>query len=242
MLAAGLLTAAVAIGGCVYPKGRDAFRNRDRARTLMRLAAGEADEIEAPAERLRRLLNIAEMQIRRQGHAGDGERTLRRSAETIEQAPADALDEHTRIAGWVSISELARRIDRDRFAARAVDSAVDALKAVQPPRRRTEFVRGVAAEIRWLRGKPAAAELLRQAEPWLRDYRDAEQRRPATAAIASDLFLYDDYDGGMAILRVVDSAPWRADTLADLAENAIPQKAWGKQVDFASSFQTHVSH
>ena len=62
------------------------------------------------------------------------------------------------------------------------------------------------------------------------------ERRKAATAIASDLFLCDDYDGGNAVLQVETDAAWRADTLTQLAREAIPQTAYGQQLDYKSNF------
>ncbi|MCD4825780.1 MAG: hypothetical protein K8S55_14400 [Phycisphaerae bacterium] len=205
-----------------------------RAQRLMGMAAEESEKVANGRLRLKHELNIANMQIDNDYYA-DGRETLRRAMATLKQM-GDDLDSHTRLAGWVSVSELSRRTEDDTVAMLACDQAVKLLRSLKPIQQRCNYVRGVAAEIRQVRGKPAAAALLREAAPWIKTMTETNQRRQACKAIASDLFLYNDYDGGKMILRLEDDADWRVTTLTQLANRAISQKAFGKNLNYYRNF------
>ena len=215
--------------------GVDSFRSADRAARLMAMAAAHASDIESPRERLTRQLNIANLQ-NQEGRAGDARATLTQAAQTIRQAEDGRLDEHTRMAGWVSISELSRRAGDRRSAGGACDEALALLRSIQPPDKRCRYVRGVAHEARLLRGKKASAAILRESGDWAQRIRDRAERRKACTVIASDLFLCDDYRGGDALLRHDDDAAWRSDILLQLAKSAIPQKSYGSSLNFERVF------
>jgi hypothetical protein len=203
----------------------------------MQLAAGEAAQMQAPDQKLASLLNIAELQTDN-GHDADALATLAEARQILAEI-AEKLEPQTRIAGWVSLSQLSRQAGDADFANQAIDRAVVALKRLEPPSSRVQFVRGVAAQLHVLRGDAAAARLLVQAGPWIEDGQDSKRiaRREALVAIASDLFLYNDYDAGLAMLRRDPSPDWRTQVLTQLADRAVPIKSWGKQVDYSTNFK-----
>jgi len=206
---------------------------------LMELAASEAGQIDKPLERFKRQLNIAEMQIDRYQRV-DAIATLRDARQTI-QSHGESFGEHLHIAGWVSLCELSRRADRESFAGECIDRAIALLRTVDPQPQRMQYVLGVAREVRLLRGKPAAARLLREAIPWASEVSPKTRRRDALAGLAAEMFLCDDYDGGMLALRRDSDAAWRTDTLARLATQATPGKygsvLFGKTMTYKSNFQ-----
>ncbi|MFP4054875.1 MAG: hypothetical protein ACLFV7_13515 [Phycisphaerae bacterium] len=222
--------------GC---SGGGNFRDAGRARRLMDLAAVEAGKIDTSAERLARQLRIADMQIDRGDRAGAMD-TLG-GARTTLQTDGRQLSEHLHIAGWVSVCELARRAGRQDFAAGALDEALQLLRAVEPAPQRCQYVLGVAHEVRRLRGKEASADLLREATAWAVDLSPETRRRKALRGIAADLFLCDDYDGGMLAIRKDAEPRWRSDTLAELAAEATPYKygsVWfGRSMDYQATFK-----
>ncbi len=230
-----LALVGLSVGGCYRTGPRPEFQSADRARRLMAMAGEEAAQIPSPEQRLERLMKIADMQIRN-GENADARRTLAQAWRALEDAAAGELDEHTRLAGWVSISELSRRAGDRTTAWGACDEATRMLRALEPATRRCEYVRGVAAELRELRGKAAAAELLRQAGEWAVGIKDHGYRRKALAAMASDLFFCDDYAGGRAMLHVDDEAAWRSQTLASLARDAVPQTSFGLPLGYSLFF------
>ena len=233
----GLRTVTLAVAGALLAMagcGGSGFRNADRAQRLMALAAGEAGQIESPKQRLTAQLNVAELQINNR-HARDAMATLVKARDTLRSIEGD-LDDQARLAGWISLSELARRIDQTAFANAAVDRAIQLLEQLDPPPARVEYVRAVAQELRILRGKAAAAALLRQAGPWAAQIEDMVYRRQAYQAIASDLFLNDDDEGGLALLRQDPDAAWRTATLTALARQAVPLKQFGKSLGYDENF------
>ncbi len=230
-----LLAVFVGMGpaGC----GGRGFRDAGRAQRLMQLASGEAAQMQAPDQKLASLLNIADLQTDN-GHDADALSTLAKARQILTEI-AETLEPQTRIAGWVSLSELSYQAGDPDFAGQAIDQAVAALKRLEPPSSRVQFVRGVAAQLHVLRGDAAAANLLVQAGPWIDDNQNSKllARREALVALASDLFLYNDYDAGLAMLRRDPSPGWRTQVLTQLAERAVPIKSWGKQVDYTSNFR-----
>ncbi|MHC4982935.1 MAG: hypothetical protein ACYTF6_07180 [Planctomycetota bacterium] len=230
-----LASVSALLAGCYYDKPRTDFQSADRARRLMAMAAGEAARIEAPPKRLRQLLSFANMQIESR-HYSDARETLKGAWKTTESAAPEALDEHTRVAGWVSMSELSRKAGDRATAGRACDEAVKLLRRIQPPPRRCEYVRGLADELRELRGKGPSARLLREADKWAAAIKDRADRQEALKAIASDLFACDDYEGGGAMLALDNDAAWRAETLKALAHEAVPAKAYGRPLSYFKFF------
>jgi hypothetical protein len=235
-LAMGLILAAVC--GC----GETAvYQSHARAAILMRLASGEIDQISSKRERLTRLLNLAALQDDQKDFAGARD-TLKKAAAVAAASSAGDLDTQLHVSAWVSISELSRRAD-DLAAARAACLAgMEFLRAVQPPRGRLAYLRGLAAEFRLASGLKASAAVLREGAKWAADVPEGERRRSVITVIAHDLFLCDDYYGGRDALRVESDANWRADTLIQLTNEAIPAPvqthlaALDKDVTFKRNF------
>src|SRR3954465_5505606 len=113
-----LLGAIFLIAGC--QQNRTTAVDPDR---ILHMAGEEAGQINAPKERLTRQLNIANRQTEN-GHAGDARKTLAEAGSTIEHADKNALTDHQRLAGWISLSELARNADDKAFANGALDQAL----------------------------------------------------------------------------------------------------------------------
>ena len=232
--ALGLMVFVSLLSGCVETEEK--LRDSARKKRLMAMAAEEAQAVDDPAERLARLLNIANMQITGR-HVLDGRRTLGHARATIEAAEEGALDTRSRLAGWISISELGRLAGYTRFAKAGCKEAIGLLRSIGPARDRCDYVRGVAQEVRKLRGKQAAAELLRESAEWAAEIEDRDRRRRAYLAIASDLFICDDYTGGHNVLRCDGDSKWRSDALTKLARQSVPMKAFGKSVSFSGYYR-----
>ncbi|MFP4353955.1 MAG: hypothetical protein ACLFUJ_02435 [Phycisphaerae bacterium] len=204
-----------------------------RDERLMQLAVAEAGQIPQPEQKLRNLLVLADLQLDRR-YPSDAVESLSQARNVLVEAD-DSLDEHTRISGWVSLSELLLRASRKAAADRAIDQAVEELMQLEPPTRRLDYVRGIGRQIRALRGKQAAAELVARASDWVVDLEDQQARRQATEAMADDLFDYGDYEAGVAMLHTDSDIAWRTETLTNLARRSRKAK-WGKSVDFYSVF------
>lgn len=223
-----------------------------RSQRLMALAAEEAGLIPEIDTRLTRQLNLADVQIQRDWLA-DARATLANARDTLKSADAAKLNEHARLSGWISISELSRQAEDTVLANQACDGAVTALRAIDDPGRRCQYVLGIANELQYLKGKPAAAQLLVEAGPWLRSLDHLEKRRQAATSFAAALFNFDDYAGGQKLLRQDDDAAWRSETLAHLAAvtpggngaasfsaapgSAQPSLFYGKNLSYKSVFQ-----
>jgi hypothetical protein len=205
-----------------------------RAQHLTALAAQEAAMIADIDVRLTRLLNLAELQMRHKWL--DGARaTLEASRQTLGSSAGKQLNEHARISGWVSVSELSRQARDDAGALSACDGALAAIRAIEDPARRCDYVMGVCNELQYLRGKPAAAGLLAEAGPWTKSIDDVRLRRLAVVSFASALFNLDDFARGQQMLRQEDDASWRSDTLTLLAAASMGAPAESGRVRFASS-------
>lgn len=189
---------------------------RERSQKLMALAAEEAALIPDIDARLTRLLNFADTQSQR-GWSADAKATLAGARTTLESGDAKALSDHARVSGWVSISELSRRIEDAPAAAAACEQAVASIRALEDPARRCDYVMGVANELQYSRGPGDAAALLAQAGPWAREIDDVPRRRQALLSFAAALFNLDDYAAGQQMLRADDDVAWRSDTLVRLA-------------------------
>lgn len=229
-----LMTWLVLLSGCL-PEGNE-LRRANRRQRLMAMAVEEAQTIDDVADRLRRQLNAANMQIVN-GRFRDGRKTLGHARVTVEGGKSE-LDFHGRLAGWVSISELSRMGGYDRYADAAIEKAIETLRSIEPKALRCEYVRGVAQEVLTLRGKKATAELLRESAEWVAEISDRQGRRKAYVAIASDLFNCDDYIGGRNVLRCDGDSKWRTEILITLAKEIVPLKAFGKSVSFLDCYYT----
>lgn len=191
-----------------------ASRAVDTGARLLLLAGEEAALVPSHGERLTRLLNVAHRQLQR-GHADDARVALRQARSTLQESPS--LEEHARLSAWVSLSELSRRARDSQAAREASAEATRFLRALQPVARRTEYVRGLALELRYLDGEAPAVSLLREGASWAAAIDDPQTRRRAYTSIAWDLFLCEDFDGGRDVLRRDTDAAWRSDTLTTLA-------------------------
>jgi len=106
------------------------------------------------------------------------------------------LNEHARISGWVSASELSRTAKDDTGALAACESAVSAMRNIGDPARRCDYVMGICNELQYLKGKDAAAQLLAEAGPWTRAIDDVKRRRQAVVSFAATLFSLDELTRG----------------------------------------------
>src|SRR6266550_5241630 len=145
-----LLVVVILIVGCQSRTGTALDPDR-----ILHMAGEEAGLITAPKERLTRQLNIANRQTEN-GHPADARRTLADARQTIEHADKTALTDHERLAGWISLSELARNADDKPFANGALDQALISLNDLTPVQARCEYVLGVEREMRVLRGDAPA--------------------------------------------------------------------------------------
>lgn len=209
-----LLIAVIPIAGC--QENRTTAVDPDR---ILHMAGEEAGQINAPKERLTRQLNIANRQTEN-GHAGDARKTLAEARSTIEHADKNALTDHERLAGWISLSELARSADDKAFGNGALDQALAALENLTPAQARCEYVLGVEREVKILRGDAAAAKLLISASEWAMELPQQATRRSAYVAFADGLFHCNDYDGARTVLRRDPDAAWRSDALTALSDRA----------------------
>ena len=191
----------------------------ERSRRLMGLAAQEAAAITDVDVRLTRLLNLADSQMQSLWKP-DGRTTLASAAATLRSPQAAQLNDHARLSGWISISELSRQADDKLAAIAACDGAAKAMLAIEDPARRCEYVMGIANELQYLKGKPAAAALLDQAAPWTPSIDDVSRRRQAVVSFASALFNLDDYPAGQRMLQSETDAAWRSDILTQLSSLA----------------------
>lgn len=222
-----------------------------RSQKLMAMAADEAGNIPEPDMRLTRQLNLANQQIHR-GWKTDAQTTLTHAAQTLKSKDAAQLNDHARVSGWISISQLGRQTGTAELAAQACDNAVAVMEKIEDPAKRCQYVFGIANELQYHKGQPAAAAILSKAGPWTRSIDHLQQRRDALVSFASALFNFDDYIAGQGMLRQDDDPAWRSDTLARLANfppapasmaldksAASPQQVqpYGKQLDFGSIFE-----
>lgn len=205
----------------------------ERSRRLMGLAAQEASAIKDVDVRLTRLLNLADTQMQ-SGWKQDGRATLASAAGTLRSDEASLLNDHARLSGWISISELSRQADDMAAAGDACDSAAKAMLAIEDPARRCEYVMGIANELQYIKGKPAAAALLDQAGPWTPSIDDVSRRRQAVVSFASALFNLDDYLAGQHMLQKEPDAAWRSETLTQLASLAGRDDSRGSVAAYSS--------
>lgn len=206
--------AIVLIAGC--QQHRTTGVDPDR---ILHMAGEEAGQINAPKERLTRQLNIANRQTEN-GHAGDARKTLAEARSTIEHADRNALTDHERLAGWISLCELARNADDKAFANAALDQALVALDGLMPAQARCEYVLGIEREVKILRGDAAAARLVSSAAEWAMELPQQPTRRLAYIAFADALFHCNDYDAACTVLRRDPDAAWRSDALTALSDRA----------------------
>ncbi len=188
---------------------------RERSRQLTLLAAKEAGNIRDADARLTRQLNIADGALNRFSHE-DGSAVIREVTNTLRTVGGELRD-HTRVSGWVSASQLARRAADVSTAKEATASAEHELETMEDRAVRCLFVMGVAEEVKQLRGNADAAALIVKGGQWASSIEDRDERRRARLAFAITLFNLDAYDGGVATLRDEQDPAWSSDTLLALA-------------------------
>lgn len=196
-------------------------RDATRSRTLLAMAGRQTAKILDVDVRLTRLLNLADQEIGR-GYKPEAREALSFAGQTLMSKDAASLDEQARISGWVSVSELSREAGDKSAASSACDGAVAALRGIEDPARRCEYVVGVCNELQYLKGKSFAASLLDEAGAWTRSIDNVRRRREAVTGFASALFNLDDYAAGERMIGREQDAAWGADTLTQLANMAQP--------------------
>jgi hypothetical protein len=183
------------------------------------MAGEEAGQITAPRERLARQLNIANRETEA-GRPADARQTLRAARDTLERADQNALTDHDRLAGWISLSELARNAKDKPFANAALDQVLAQLNDLTPHPARCQYVLGIEREVCILRGDAPAARLLATAADWALEIPEQATRRQALIAFAEECARCHDYDAARTILRHDADASWRTDALTALADRA----------------------
>jgi hypothetical protein len=209
------------LGGCGGPPpvSGDIQANEGRSQKLMALSAQEAGHIPDADMRLTRQLNLADLQIDR-GWSDNARDTLTAARNTLGSPEAAKLNDQIRLSGWVSISQLSRRIHDMADAAIATDTALVELERIEDPAKRCEYVMGLANELQYIKGKPAAAALLAKAGPWTKWIDNLSWKRQALVAFATALFNLDDFDAGQKMVEQETHAAWRSDVLATMAQAA----------------------
>ena len=244
----GVLCTLVAAAGCAGTRDINSrWPTGDRGRELLALAAREAGDITDPDGRLTRQLNIADTQIHG-FDASDGIRTLQAARETIRRG-GDQLGEDVRLAGWVSISQLARAGKDRPTAESACQEALERLHSLPGEARRCRYVLGVANEARHLVTEQTAVDLLKLAGGWAKAIDSVTERHQALLAFAVALFNLNRAEDGVAVLRNEPDAAWRADTLVMLAAASSPDRgfarghtaqdsvSYGQQLDYEFMFK-----
>ncbi|HEY7120728.1 MAG TPA: hypothetical protein VH475_29355 [Tepidisphaeraceae bacterium] len=230
-----LVLVLLALAGC--QERRSTALDPDR---LLHMAGEEAGQVKAPRERLTRQLNIANRQIEN-GRAGEARQTLSAARETIRQADRDALGEHDRLSGWISLCELSRGAGDAAFANASLDQALAVLNELNPHPERCQYVLGVEREVRALRGEREAVRLLTTASDWAVEIPAEGTRRSAFLAFAEELCRCGDYEAARGMLRRDADAAWRSDALTALSDRARVEAqamagSWGsKAVAYSAS-------
>jgi hypothetical protein len=215
----GLFAVAMSLISCTSKRSDGLDPDR-----VLHMAGEEAGQITNPKARLTRQLNVAYRQIENRRLA-DARATLGRARATMEAAhDASAHDEpplsdHDRLAGWISISELAREAGDPPLANAALDRALAHLDRIDPPTARCDYVPGIAREVRQLRGDAAAARLVSRAGEWAARIAEQPTRRAAYVAFAEELFRSNDYEAARQMLRRDEDAAWRSDALTAIADS-----------------------
>lgn len=239
------------LGACAG-SGRTGPDDPDR---LLHMAGEEAALIQDGRLRLARQLAVAFRQ-NANGRYGDARTTLARARQTLAAAECGALNDHDRLAGWISVSELCRGASDGDGAGQALDQAVRHLQQMNPPYERCQYVLGVAREAKALRGVPEATLILLDGGGWAVEIPDVARRRQAYMAFVNQLLGFGDYDSALKVLRNDTDATWRSDTLLALADSgrvrhhpqplaahrglqAPPEASsgYGRALDYASTYQ-----
>jgi hypothetical protein len=232
--------------------------NEERSQKLMAMAAREAEKIGDADMRLTRQLNLADAQIQRDW-TDNAKSTLAAARKTMGTPEAAKLNDHARLSGWVSISELSRRIDDMATAAIATQAALGELDKIEDLGKRCEYVMGISNELQYIKGKAAAAGLLTSAGPWTQSIDNLAARRQALIAFSAALFNLDDFDAGQKMLAQEPDAAWRSDVLASMAQmpaagkdmsaaavssvtapQSIIQPFYGKSLDYEQVFKNQT--
>lgn len=207
------LIVLASVCGCSVPESRlDADR-------ILRMAGDEAGLITAPKDKLTRQLNVANREAET-GKPTEARATLALARQTLENAKKEDFNNQQRLAGWISLSELSRRVDDKTFANSALDQALQTLKELTPQQARCEYVLGVEHELRELRGDAEAAKMLATAGDWATTLIEPSTRRAAFLDYAGELFECNDYEGARTLLRKDNDAAWRADSLMAISDRA----------------------
>lgn len=238
------------LGACAS-SGRTGPDDPDR---LLHMAGEEAALIQDGKLRLARQLAIAFRQ-NANGRYGDARSTLARARQTLAAAECGALNDHDRLAGWISVSELCRGASDGNGAGQALDQAIRHLQQMNPPHERCQYVLGVAREAKALHGVPAATLILLDGGGWAVEIPDVARRRQAYLAFVNQLLGFGDYDSALKVLRNDTDATWRSDTLLALADSGrrhryvpevglaramqevAPAAGYGRALDYASTYQ-----
>jgi len=208
-------------------------RQDDRAGHLLLMAGEEAANIPNSLDRFTRQLNIADTQLQTNRKA-DAIKTLTLARDTLTAAKGDDFDDFHRIAGWTSISQLARNAgDRD-LAIKSADSAQAALNDVKPVTERPQYVLSLATELADLRGKAATVELLDSGAAWAAEIPQSSLRRAALMAFTTALLNNDAYEDARNALHRDPDPAWRTDMVLALATQ---YETPAKPSDYASREQ-----
>ncbi|MBI5864202.1 MAG: hypothetical protein HZB38_06820 [Planctomycetes bacterium] len=188
----------------------------NRFQRLTELASAEVRELPDPLDRLRQFLQLADLQSWRSANAVA--RTSRDAARDVllNTEPA-ALADEPRLAGWISLAQLARYADcadESRDAARRAETL---LRALEPVHSRVPYVRSVAGELEVAEDRDAAIELYRDAGGWAVEYDDLKLRRNALLAIAAQLVELNSVDAAATVIRRDDDRLWRAESFVALS-------------------------
>ena len=240
---AGWVLAVVIPAGCAgTPNLTPTIQgSHQRSLQLLGLAAREAGFVKNLNARLTRQLNIANRQFKA-GDTPGSARTLGEAAGTLRlPEAAKEMTEHTRISGWVSISELSRQANDKALAEKACTQAVDVLHAIVSKPARCQYVMGVANELHQLRGPKPAAGLLEEGGQWAKEIGDLNAKRGALVAFAVALFNIDEYEVGLKVLQNEDDPAWRSDKLLELSQaeregKSRLMRSWGSDVGYRKVF------
>jgi len=153
---------------------------------------------------------VADAQIRN-GEQVEARQTLAVAEAELQSAKPEDFDQRTRLAGWISLSELYSNayydsehqvhIDNDTHAKAALDQAIAILHSIQPEVQRAYFIRSIARQIREISGEADANKSLVEGAGWASEIQNLRERRRAYRHIAGDLFVSRDIpSGGFAML------------------------------------------
>lgn len=191
-------------------------KSTERSRQLTLLAAREASRVTDADARLTRQLNIANGMRQRFGDE-DAVKVLVEARTTLGDVGKD-LSGHTRLSGWVSISQLSREAHDDATAKAATVAAEAELNALPDAAERCQYIMGVAEEVSQTRGNRDAAALLAKGGEWVTSVTDEGERRQARLAFSVALFNLDAWEEGVSTLRHEGDAAWASDMLLAMSD------------------------